>query len=284
METTCQFYEKVLGFHRFWSVDDKQVFTKQSALKSIVMASPGNESIKMPINEPAKGAGKSQVEEFVEFYDGAGVQHIALLTNNIIETVGNLRKRGVEFIDVPATYYQDIRKRLIDNGILSEIDKTARDIDFNVIGSHHCINPVSDTKEHILVDSNGNLNGNIQAADNPETTKKEGYKKNFSNNEFDHPNECCTEFFVSPIADKPKTTGCYCYTIHESIKEIEELNLLIDFDENGYLLQIFTKPLTDRPTIFLEIIQRMNHDGFGVGNFRSLFEAIERDQILRGNI
>lgn len=121
MDSVCSYYETALGFHRFWSVDDKDICTEFSALKSVVMASP-NEVVKMPINEPAKGKKTSQIEEYVDFYGGAGVQHIALRTTDIVETIGNLRKRGVEFIKVPETYYVDMRKRLKDKGMRLEED------------------------------------------------------------------------------------------------------------------------------------------------------------------
>jgi 4-hydroxyphenylpyruvate dioxygenase len=189
MNDACDFYERCLGFHRFWSVDDKDICTEFSALKSIVMSSP-NQIVKMPINEPALGKKKSQIEEYVDFYNGPGIQHIALRTPNIIEAVTNLRARGVEFISVPETYYESMRLRL----------------------------------------------------------KAAGMK------------------------------------LEESFETIQKLNILIDFDEGGYLLQLFTKPLMDRPTVFIEIIQRNNFDGFGAGNFKSLFEAIEREQDLRGNL
>lgn len=144
----------------------------------------------MPINEPAKGKKKSQIEEFVDFFGGAGVQHIALRTNDIIKSVTNLRARGVEFISVPPTYYEMMRLRLKQTGMKLE----------------------------------------------------------------------------------------------EDFQAIQDLNILIDFDEGGYLLQLFTKPLMDRPTVFIEIIQRNNFGGFGAGNFKSLFEAIEREQAERGNL
>ncbi|OKL56365.1 putative 4-hydroxyphenylpyruvate dioxygenase 1 [Talaromyces atroroseus] len=189
MERVCAYYEKVLGFHRFWSVDDKDICTDYSALKSIVMSSP-NEIVKMPINEPATAKKQSQIEEYVDFYDGAGVQHIALLTDDIISAITNLRARGVEFIKVPETYYDNMWARLKKAGMM------------------------------------------------------------------------------------PK----------EAWEDIKSLDILIDFDEGGYLLQLFTKHLMDRPTVFIEIIQRNNFSGFGAGNFRSLFEAIEREQALRGNL
>ncbi|KAL4989942.1 Glyoxalase/Bleomycin resistance protein/Dihydroxybiphenyl dioxygenase [Aspergillus falconensis] len=189
MDKICEYYEKALGFHRFWSVDDKQICTEFSALKSIVMSSP-NDVVKMPINEPAKGKKQSQIEEYVDFYNGAGVQHIALLTDDIIRDITNLKARGVEFIKVPDTYYEDIKIRLKKAGLM----------------------------------------------------------------------------------------------LHEDFETIRALDILIDFDENGYLLQLFTKHLMDRPTVFIEIIQRHNFSGFGAGNFKSLFEAIEREQALRGNL
>ncbi|KAL4895200.1 Glyoxalase/Bleomycin resistance protein/Dihydroxybiphenyl dioxygenase [Aspergillus ambiguus] len=189
MDKICEYYEKALGFHRFWSVDDKQICTEFSALKSIVMASP-NEVVKMPINEPAKGKKQSQIEEYVDFYNGAGVQHIALLTDDIIRDITNLKARGVEFIKVPDTYYEDLKIRLKRAGLV----------------------------------------------------------------------------------------------LHEDFETIRSLDILIDFDEGGYLLQLFTKHLMDRPTVFIEIIQRHNFSGFGAGNFKSLFEAIEREQELRGNL
>lgn len=191
MEAVCDYYEQCLSFHRFWSVDDNEISTEFSALSSIVMASPG-ETIKIPINEPAPGVRKSQIEEFVDFNGGAGVQHIALRTRDIVTTVSNLRARGVEFISVPDTYYDSMRQRL-------------------------------------------------------ETSKRK-------------------------------------WALQEDFDKLQRLNILIDFDEGGYLLQLFTKPLMDRPTVFLEIIQRNSFDGFGAGNFKSLFEAIERDQAERGNL
>jgi 4-hydroxyphenylpyruvate dioxygenase len=191
MVSACAFYEQCLSFHRFWSVDDNQICTEFSALSSIVMASPNN-LVKMPINEPAPGKKKSQIEEYVLFNAGAGVQHIALLTPDIITAVKTLRARGVEFINVPKTYYDTIRMRL----------KTER--------------------------------------------------RNWE--------------------------------LKEDLEVIERLNILIDYDEQGYLLQLFTKPLMDRPTVFIEIIQREDFDGFGAGNFKSLFEAIEREQAERGNL
>ncbi|KYK55265.1 4-hydroxyphenylpyruvate dioxygenase [Drechmeria coniospora] len=191
MVSACAFYEQCLSFHRFWSVDDSQICTEFSALSSIVMASPNN-LVKMPINEPAAGKKKSQIEEYVIFNAGAGVQHIALLTHNIIEAVTALRARGVEFINVPTTYYDTMRQRL--------------------------------------------------------KTEKRNWE------------------------------------LQEDLDTIERLNILIDYDEAGYLLQLFTKPLMDRPTVFVEIIQRNDFEGFGAGNFKSLFEAIEREQAERGNL
>ncbi|KAH7155073.1 Glyoxalase/Bleomycin resistance protein/Dihydroxybiphenyl dioxygenase [Dactylonectria estremocensis] len=191
MVSACAFYEQCLSFHRFWSVDDSQICTEFSALSSIVMASSNN-IVKMPINEPAPGKKKSQIEEYVIFNSGAGVQHIALQTPDIIASVSALRARGVEFINVPSTYYDTMRQRL----------KTDR--------------------------------------------------RNWE--------------------------------LKEEFATLERLNILIDYDEGGYLLQLFTKPLMDRPTVFIEIIQRNDFDGFGAGNFKSLFEAIEREQAERGNL
>jgi 4-hydroxyphenylpyruvate dioxygenase len=189
LERSCDIYQKIFGFHKFWSVDEKDVSTEYSALRSIVMASP-NEMIKMPMNEPAKGICKSQIEEFLEFYNGPGVQHIALKTDDIISTVRSMRERGTEFINTPPLYYDSLLPRLLKTGV--------------------------------------------------------------------------------PIA--------------EDLNNLKELGILIDFDENGYILQIFTKPLTDRPTFFLEIIQRHNHSGFGKGNFKALFQTIEQEQRLRGTL
>lgn len=165
MESVAAWYEKVLMFHRFWSVDDSQIHTEYSALRSIVMSNY-EETVKMPINEPAKGKKKSQIEEYVEYYGGAGVQHIALNTGNIIAAIENLRARGMHFLSVPDTYYDQLRERL----------------------SH---------------------------------------------------------------------SRC---KIKEDMDTLQKLNILIDYDENGYLLQIFTKNMQDRPTLFLEVIQRHNHN------------------------
>ncbi|ORY64038.1 Glyoxalase/Bleomycin resistance protein/Dihydroxybiphenyl dioxygenase [Pseudomassariella vexata] len=191
MVEACAFYEECLSFHRFWSVDDSQICTEFSALNSIVMSS-ANKRVKMPINEPAPGKKKSQIEEFVKFNSGPGVQHIALLTYDVLSTVAAMRARGVEFINVPSTYYDTMRARL-------------------------------------------------------KTEKRD-------------------------------------WELKEEFDAIERLNILIDYDEQGYLLQLFTKPLLDRPTVFIEIIQRNNFEGFGAGNFKSLFEAIEREQAARGNL
>lgn len=197
MEAACAFYEQRLGFHRFWSVDDSQICTEFSALRSIVMSSGGaRETVKMPINEPAPGKKRSQIEEFIVFNSGPGVQHIALRTPDIVTAVTALRARGVQFIDVPSTYYTALRARLYGAG------KGQR------------------------------------AWDIPE----------------------------------------------EQLAVLERLSILVDYDAGGYLLQLFTKPLTDRPTAFIEIIERNNFEGFGAGNFKSLFEAIEREQAERGNL
>uniref|UniRef100_A0A673GPT3 4-hydroxyphenylpyruvate dioxygenase n=1 Tax=Sinocyclocheilus rhinocerous TaxID=307959 RepID=A0A673GPT3_9TELE len=190
MVPIVEWYQRNLLFHRFWSVDDKQLQTEYSALRSIVVANY-EETVKMPINEPAMGKRKSQIQEYVEYYGSAGVQHIAMNTSDIITAIRNLKERGMEFMTVPNTYYQQLREKL----------KSSKQ---NVKIVWHCF--------------------------------------------------------------------------------IQELKILVDYDGNGYLLQIFTKPVQDRPTLFLEVIQRHNHQGFGAGNFKSLFEAIEADQNARGNL
>lgn len=182
-------YEESLDFHRFWSVDNRDMCGEFSAMNSIVVASE-NEVVKIPLNEPARGLKKSQIEEFVNFYGGPGVQHIAFRTKDIIDCVINLKRRGVQFIDIPKSYYEMMRERLVNCGM--ELD--------------------------------------------------------------------------------------------EDLAWLEKLNILIDFDEGGYLLQIFSKPLMDRPTVFIEIIQRNDFDGFGAGNFKALFQAIEREQAKRGTL
>ncbi|XP_075440810.1 4-hydroxyphenylpyruvate dioxygenase-like [Ascaphus truei] len=189
MLPVVEWYQNALLFHRFWSVDDQQLHTEFSALRSIVVANY-EETIKMPINEPATGKKKSQIQEYVDYYGGPGVQHIALNTSDIITAVSNLKERGLEFMSIPSTYYQALRENL--------------------------------------------ASANIQ--------------------------------------------------VSENIDKLEELKILVDYDEKGYLLQIFTKPVQDRPTLFLEVIQRHNHQGFGAGNFKSLFQAIEEDQDSRGNL
>ena len=190
MNTWVKWYEDVMGFVNFLSFDDKQIHTEYSALMSKVMSN-GNGRIKFPLNEPAKGKKKSQIEEYLDFYETPGVQHIAIATDDIIETVRELRLRGVEFLSAPPKeYYSAIPTRL---------------------------------GEHMKI-------------------------------------------------------------MNENINELEELAILVDADEDGYLLQIFTKPVEDRPTLFFEIIQRMGAKGFGAGNFKALFESIEREQQNRGTL
>uniref|UniRef100_A0A8P4G1L5 4-hydroxyphenylpyruvate dioxygenase n=1 Tax=Dicentrarchus labrax TaxID=13489 RepID=A0A8P4G1L5_DICLA len=189
MVPVVDWYQRNLLFHRFWSVDDKQLQTEFSALRSIVVANH-EETVKMPINEPAMGKRKSQIQEYVEYYGGPGVQHIAMNTSDIITAIRNLKERGMEFMSVPDTYYSQLRENLKHSKV-----KVSEDLDV-----------------------------------------------------------------------------------------LQELKILVDYDDNGYLLQIFTKPVQDRPTVFLEVIQRHNHQGFGAGNFKSLFEAIEQDQHARGNL
>jgi 4-hydroxyphenylpyruvate dioxygenase len=190
MNTWVKWYEDVMGFENFLSFDDKQIHTEYSALMSKVMAN-GNGRVKFPINEPAEGKKKSQIEEYLDFYEGPGVQHIAVATDNIIKTVSDLRSRGVEFLSTPPqSYYDEIPARL----------------------------------------------------------------------------------------------GVFDHKLNEDIKAIQKLGIMVDADEEGYLLQIFTKPVEDRPTLFFEIIQRMGARGFGAGNFKALFESIEREQQLRGTL
>jgi 4-hydroxyphenylpyruvate dioxygenase len=185
MNTYVDYYADVMGFRNLVSFDDSDISTEYTALMSKVMAS-GNDRIKFPINEPAKGKKKSQIEEYLEFYDGPGVQHVAMATDDILKTVTELRSRGIEFLHVPTSYYDELQDRV------GKID--------------------------------------------------------------------------------------------ENIEDLGKLGILVDRDEEGYLLQIFTKPVQDRPTLFYEIIQRKGARSFGKGNFKALFEAIEREQELRGTL
>ena len=190
MNTWVKWYEEVMGFVNFLTFDDKQITTEYSALMSKVMSN-GNGRIKFPINEPAEGIKKSQIEEYLDFYEGPGVQHLAVATDDIVKTVSALKARGVEFLPPPPqAYYDDIPRRL----------------------------------------------------------------------------------------------GAHMDTMKEDLNKLQELSILVDADEEGYLLQIFTKPLQDRPTLFFEIIQRMGAKGFGAGNFKALFESIEREQAQRGTL
>jgi len=190
MNTWVKWYEDVMGFVNFLSFDDKQINTEYSALMSKVMSN-GNGRIKFPINEPAEGKKKSQVEEYLDFYNGAGIQHIAVATDDIIKTVAAMKNRGVEFLSAPPQSYYDMI---------------------------------------------------------------------------------------------PARLGVHMDMMKEDIKELQKLGIMIDADEEGYLLQIFTKPVEDRPTLFFEIIQRMGARGFGAGNFKALFESIEREQEKRGTL
>jgi 4-hydroxyphenylpyruvate dioxygenase len=185
MHRWCEWYSKVMGFTRYITFDDKDISTEYSALMSIVMSDESH-VVKFPINEPAEGKKKSQIQEYLEAYYGPGVQHVALLCKDVIETVGKLRANGVEFLTVPDSYYDELPSRVGE--------------------------------------------------------------------------------------------------IEESMAQLKELGILVDRDDEGYLLQIFTKPLQDRPTVFFEIIQRKGSRGFGKGNFRALFESIEREQAKRGNL
>ena len=185
MNPWVKFYEDVMGFRNILTFDDKDISTEYSALMSKVMSN-GNGYVKFPINEPAEGKKKSQVEEYLEYYNGEGVQHVAIATADIVQTVSGLQQRGIEFLTIPASYY-----------------------------------------EHIL-----------------------------------------------------ERVG----TIDEDLEPLQRLGILIDRDEEGYLLQIFSKPLQDRPTLFFEIIQRKGARSFGKGNFKALFEALEKEQEKRGNL
>lgn len=185
MNRWVDYYGTVMGFRNLITFDDADISTEYSSLMSKVMAN-GNDKIKFPINEPASGKKKSQIEEYLDFYGGPGAQHLALATDNILATVTALRDRGVEFLSVPTSYYAELQER---------------------VG-----------------------------------------------------------------------------TIDEPIEELAALGILVDRDPDGYLLQIFTKPVEDRPTLFFEIIQRKGAKSFGKGNFRALFESIEREQELRGNL
>jgi len=185
MDEWVDFYARVMGFQLYQHFDDKDISTEYSALMSKVMSN-GNGYVKFPINEPAEGRKKSQIEEYLEFYQGPGVQHIALATDDILSTVSKMQAQGVEFLTVPHTYYTELSHRI----------------------------------------------GRID----------------------------------------------------EPIEELEKLGILADRDDEGYMLQIFTRPVEDRPTLFYEIIQRKGSRSFGKGNFKALFEAIEREQALRGNL
>lgn len=185
MNPWVKFYEDVMGFRNILSFDDKDISTEYSALMSKVMSN-GNGYVKFPINEPAEGKKKSQVEEYLDFYNGEGVQHVAIATNDIVKTVSELQKRGIEFLSIPASYYETV------------LDRVGK--------------------------------------------------------------------------------------IDEDLQPLQDLGVLIDRDEEGYLLQIFSKPLEDRPTLFFEIIQRKGAQSFGKGNFKALFEALEREQDARGNL
>ncbi|NLU91048.1 4-hydroxyphenylpyruvate dioxygenase [Chitinophaga sp. Ak27] len=185
MNTWVSFYERVMGFRNLISFDDSDISTEYSALMSKVMSN-GNGRVKFPINEPAEGKKKSQIEEYLDFYGGPGVQHVAIATNDIVKTVTELQSRGVEFLTVPSSYYETL------------LDRVGK--------------------------------------------------------------------------------------IDEEVSPLQKLGILVDRDDEGYLLQIFTKPIQDRPTVFFEIIQRKGAQSFGKGNFKALFESIEREQALRGNL
>ena len=185
MNRWVKFYEDVMGFRNILTFDDKDISTEYSALMSKVMSN-GNGFVKFPINEPAEGKKKSQVEEYLDFYNGEGVQHVAIATKDIVKTVTEIQKRGIEFLNIPSTYYDELPARV----------------------------------------------GHID----------------------------------------------------EDLEPLKRLGILVDRDNEGYLLQIFTKPVEDRPTLFFEIIQRKGAKSFGKGNFKALFEALEKEQDRRGNL
>lgn len=190
LDEITDWYCRVLNFKRYWSVDEKQIFTENSGVKSHVMTNH-NERVKMPLCEVTLSkSAKSKAEEFVRYNDGSGIHHIALLTDDIVSVVANMRSRGMDFLYTPDTYYDQLKDRL---------------------------------------------------------------------------------------------KGC-SIQIKEDIEQLRKLKILVDFDEQGYLLQIFTRPVQDRPTLVFEFIQRFNHDGFGAGNFLALFKAIEAETALRGNL
>lgn len=185
MNYWVEYYSRVLGFYNLLSFDDKQISTEYSALMSKVMSN-GNGRIKFPINEPAAGKKKSQVEEYLDFYSGPGIQHIAIATDDIVKTVGELKRRGMEFLSIPASYYDTV------------LDRVGK--------------------------------------------------------------------------------------IDEDLAPLAKLGILVDHDDEGYLLQVFSKPIQDRPTLFVELIQRKGAKSFGAGNFKALFESLEREQARRGNL
>lgn len=185
MNYWVEYYSRVLGFYNLLSFDDKQISTEYSALMSKVMSN-GNGRIKFPINEPAAGKKKSQVEEYLDFYSGPGIQHIAIATDDIVKTVGELKRRGMEFLSIPASYYDTV------------LDRVGK--------------------------------------------------------------------------------------IDEDLAPLAKLGILVDHDDEGYLLQVFSKPIQDRPTLFVEVIQRKGAKSFGAGNFKALFESLEREQARRGNL
>src|SRR5881397_1493108 len=185
MELWVEFYGNVFGFSQLISFDDKDISTEYSALRSKVMRNPSG-TVKFPINEPAPGKRKSQIQEYLDYFKGAGVQHLAISTDNLVTTVGNLSQRGIEFLHTPDSYYQELSKR------------------------------------------------------------------------------------VSGMSER--------------LEDLRKLGILVDRDDKGYMLQIFTKPLQDRPTLFFELIQRKGSESFGKGNFKALFQSIEAEQAKRGNL
>ena len=264
MNEAVKWFEDVMGFVNFLSFDDKQITTEYSALMSKVMSN-GNGRIKFPINEPAEGKKRSQIEEYLDFYEGEGVQHIAVATDDILTTVAEMRARGIEFLSTPPqAYYDAIPERLKDH-----MDKFKEDI-----------NELQKLGIMIDADEEGYL---LQIFTKPvedrptlffEIIQRMGARG--------------IEFLSTPPQAYydaiPERLKDHMSKFKEDINELQKLGIMIDADEEGYLLQIFTKPVEDRPTLFFEIIQRMGARGFGAGNFKALFESIEREQELRGTL
>lgn len=189
MNQWAEWYQRTLCFDRFWSKDETVINTPNSGLRSVFMINDKNEDIKLTINEPIQGVHKSQIQEFLDYHRGPGVQHIAFSTDDITDTIAKLKDRGVQFLDTPYTYYRNLEKRLVKDNV----------------------------------------------------------------------------------------------TINRKVEELQKHHVLVDYDQSGHLFQIFTRPIQDRPTVFLELIERHHFGGFGAGNIKALFESIEEEQKQRGN-